>query len=138
VRLRCLIVSGLACLSLAGCGGSAQSTRLTTLTLWARSDESAFIQAVVGAYNHTHSGTRINLTIIPVNNFVQKFGIAVAGGSGPDLASIDVVLISFPTSTSSTTPIWKTAPTAVTCTRCPSAATRRSCSTTRRCSGPPG
>ena len=93
MRLRCLIVSGLACLSLAGCGGSAQSTRLTTLTLWARSDESAFIQAVVGAYNHTHSGTRINLTIIPVNNFVQKFGIAVAGGSGPDLASIDVVYV---------------------------------------------
>ena len=35
-------------------------------------------------------GSRVELTIIPVNNYVQKFGIAVAGGSGPDLAWIDV------------------------------------------------
>lgn len=74
----------------AGCGASGAANGTTTLTLWARSDESAFISGVVNAFNHSHPKIQIKLTIIPVNNYVQKFGIAVAGGSGPDLASIDV------------------------------------------------
>jgi multiple sugar transport system substrate-binding protein len=76
-----------------GCGGVGSKQSVTTLTLWARSDESAFIQDVVTGFNRTHPDIRIKLTVIPVNNFVQKYGIAVAGGSGPDLASIDVVYL---------------------------------------------
>jgi multiple sugar transport system substrate-binding protein len=85
-----VIVALVGGLALAGCGSSGQTAGVTTLTLWARSDESAFISGVVNAFNHSHPHIQIKLTIIPVNNFVQKFGIAVAGGSGPDLASIDV------------------------------------------------
>ncbi len=67
----------------AGCGSSGSSNGATTLTLWARSDESAFISGVVSAFNRSHPRVQIKLTIIPVNNFVQKFGIAVAGRLGP-------------------------------------------------------
>jgi multiple sugar transport system substrate-binding protein len=88
VLLACALAAGAA--GMAGCGSSGTASGATTLTLWARSDESAFISAVVGAFNRSHPQIHIKLTIIPVNNFVQKFGIAVAGGSGPDLASIDV------------------------------------------------
>jgi multiple sugar transport system substrate-binding protein len=88
---RAIVIVLLAGILAAGCGAGGQGKGTTTLTLWARSDESAFIAGVVNAFNHSHPGTQIKLTIIPVNNFVQKFGIAVAGGSGPDLASIDVV-----------------------------------------------
>ncbi len=86
---RAVLIALLAGVLAAGCGASGGGNR-TTLTLWARSDESAFIAGVVDAFNHSHPRIQIKLTIIPVNNFVQKFGIAVAGGSGPDLASIDV------------------------------------------------
>jgi len=84
------VIALLACTLAAGCAAGGQSSATTTLTLWARSDESAFISTVVKAFNQSHSSIHIKLTIIPVNNFVQKFGIAVAGRSGPDLASIDV------------------------------------------------
>lgn len=87
---RVIVIALLACALAAGCGSSGSSHGAKTLTLWARSDESAFISAVVSAFNRSHPQVHIKLTIIPVNNFVQKFGIAVAGGSGPDLASIDV------------------------------------------------
>ena len=93
MRRLVLIVCAVACSMVAGCGTSAGSAGVTTLNLWARSDESAFIQGVVSAFNHAHPGIQIKLTVIPVNNFVQKFGIAVAGNSGPDLASIDVVYL---------------------------------------------
>ncbi len=93
MRRLILIALAVGCLSPAGCGASAGSAGVTTLSLWARSDESAFIQNVVNAFNRSHPDVQIKLTVIPVNNFVQKFGIAVAGNSGPDLASIDVVYL---------------------------------------------
>ncbi|MBV9808544.1 MAG: sugar ABC transporter substrate-binding protein [Solirubrobacterales bacterium] len=87
------VLAATAGLSLGGCGAAASTSNVATLTLWARSDESAFITAVVNTFNRSHPQTHVQLTIIPVNNFVQKFGIAVAGNSGPDLASIDVVYV---------------------------------------------
>lgn len=78
---------------LSGCGQAAHGP--TTLTLWARSDEQAFLQGVVDAFNKAHGGVRVKLTLIPSGNFVQKFGLAVAGGGGPDLASIDLVYVPF-------------------------------------------
>jgi multiple sugar transport system substrate-binding protein len=72
------------------CGGGR-----TTLTLWGRSDESSFIQGVVNGFNRSHPDVRVQLTIIPTQNFVQKLRLGVAGGSGPDLASIDLVYLPF-------------------------------------------
>jgi multiple sugar transport system substrate-binding protein len=93
VRRVLLIAAALAALC-AGCGGGGGSGP-TTLTLWARSDESSFIQGVVNGFNRSHPNVQIKLTVIPTANFVQKLGLGVAGGSGPDLASIDLVYLPF-------------------------------------------
>ena len=94
IRGRALLAAVLAAAVLAGCGGGGHQGP-TTLTLWARSDESSFIQGVVDGFNRTHRGVQVKLTVIPTANFVQKLGLAVAGGSGPDLASIDLVFVPF-------------------------------------------
>src|SRR3954454_4584058 len=88
------MVAAAAAAALVGCGETAHS-RVTTLTLWARSDESTFIQGVVDGFNRSHRDLHVRLTIVPVANFVQKFGMASASGSGPDLASIDLVYLPF-------------------------------------------
>lgn len=92
---RLAVVAALAtAAALAGCGASSGGGR-TTLTLWARSDESSFIAGVVKGFNHSHPDVQVKLTVIPTENFVQKLGLGVAGGSGPDLASIDLVYLPF-------------------------------------------
>jgi multiple sugar transport system substrate-binding protein len=93
VRRVLLIAAMLAALT-AGCGSGAGGGP-TTLTLWARSDESSFIQGVVNGFNRSHGNVQVKLTIIPTANYVQKLGLGVAGGSGPDLASIDLVYVPF-------------------------------------------
>jgi multiple sugar transport system substrate-binding protein len=91
---RALVIAAVLAALCAGCGGGGGSGP-TTLTLWARSDESSFIQGVVNGFNRSHPNVRIKLTVIPTANFVQKLGLGVAGGSGPDLASIDLVYLPF-------------------------------------------
>ncbi|WP_163504691.1 ABC transporter substrate-binding protein [Fodinicola acaciae] len=87
------VLALLVALPLVACGRTESGP--TTLALWARSDESAFLQSVVDAFNRTHTGIKVRMTLIPTGNFVQKFGLAVAGDAGPDLASIDLVYVPF-------------------------------------------
>jgi multiple sugar transport system substrate-binding protein len=61
-----------------------------TLTFWAR-DSDSFLTKVVAAYNASQSNIKVNLTLVPQANFVQKFGTAVANGTGPDIAATDLV-----------------------------------------------
>lgn len=79
----------------AGCSGKATESGPTTLELWARSDQASFAQGIIDAFNASHDDVKIDLTLIPSENFVQKLGVASAGGSGPDLASIDLVYVPF-------------------------------------------
>jgi multiple sugar transport system substrate-binding protein len=82
--------------ALAGCssgtasgdsGGSANAK----VTLWARSDDSTFIQPLVKSYNASHK-SQVQLTLIPAGaSFTQKVGSAVASHSGPDLVSLNLV-----------------------------------------------
>ncbi|MGI8879751.1 MAG: ABC transporter substrate-binding protein [Jatrophihabitans sp.] len=79
-----------------GCSsGGGSSGGKTTLTFWARSDESAFVQKIVDGFNSTHDNITVKLTIVPAANYVQKFGAAAAGGSAPDIASIDLVYVPY-------------------------------------------
>jgi multiple sugar transport system substrate-binding protein len=77
-----------------GCGSSGSSgssgSGSKTITMWARDNEKGFINLLAAAWNKDHS-TKVKVTIIPASNFVQKFGTAAASGSGPDVASIDLV-----------------------------------------------
>jgi multiple sugar transport system substrate-binding protein len=69
-----------------------------SLTLWARDSQRKFITAVADAWNKDHD-TQVQVTIVPAQNFVQKFGTAVATGTGPDIASIDLVYLPYFAST---------------------------------------
>jgi multiple sugar transport system substrate-binding protein len=84
----------------AGCGGgseaksSATDKPTGTATLWARDSEKGFINLLADQYNKTHDG-KVSVTVVPAANFVQKFGTAAASGSGPDIASIDLVYLPY-------------------------------------------
>lgn len=87
-----LVVAGAA---LAGCSsGGSESTSQTgnsTVTMWARSDTSPFMQPLVDAYNKSHT-SQVKLTLVPAgSSFTQKLGAAVASNSGPDLVSLNLV-----------------------------------------------
>jgi multiple sugar transport system substrate-binding protein len=60
------------------------------LTMWSRSSSQAFMPALVEAFNAAHK-TQIELQIVPNTEMVQKYAIAAAGGSAPDLLSLDLV-----------------------------------------------
>jgi multiple sugar transport system substrate-binding protein len=88
-----------AVLVVAGCSSGGQTTSATdkptgTATLWARDSEKAFINLLADEYNKTHDG-KVSVTVVPTANFVQKFGTAAASGSGPDIASIDLVYLPY-------------------------------------------
>lgn len=61
-----------------------------TLTFWSR-DSDSFLTQVVAAYNASQSNIKVNLTLVPQANFVQKLGTAVANKSGPDIVATDLV-----------------------------------------------
>lgn len=67
----------------------------TEITLWARDSQKTFIGDLVEAFNHTHKDFQVRVNLIPAANFVQKFGTAAAGGTGPDIASIDLVYLPY-------------------------------------------
>ncbi|MFE9601623.1 ABC transporter substrate-binding protein [Streptomyces hokutonensis] len=83
------------------CGGSGSDTPGSgsgTVTLWARDSQKSFINILADAWNKDHD-TKVKVTVVPSANFVQKFGTAAAGGTGPDVASIDLVYLPYFAST---------------------------------------
>jgi multiple sugar transport system substrate-binding protein len=86
-------------LAASGCSGGGDTTSANgkptgTATMWARDSEKGFINLLAARYNKTHQG-RVKVSIVPSGNFVQKFGTAAASGSGPDIASIDLVYLPY-------------------------------------------
>ncbi|QQA41718.1 ABC transporter substrate-binding protein [Pelagovum pacificum] len=61
-----------------------------TLTMWGRDDVAVFLPDLVEAFNASHE-TQIDLQIVPSAEMVQKYATAAAGGSAPDLVSIDLI-----------------------------------------------
>ncbi|WP_417711849.1 ABC transporter substrate-binding protein [Roseibium aggregatum] len=59
-------------------------------TLWVRSDGSEFMPPLVEAFNAS-SEHKADLQIVPVDELVQKYAIASAGGSAPDALSLDLI-----------------------------------------------
>tara|TARA_R110000737_G_scaffold87265_1_gene119961 strand:+ start:3212 stop:4471 length:1260 start_codon:yes stop_codon:yes gene_type:complete len=60
-------------------------------SLWVRSDGSEFMPKLVEAFNAQSSAHSANLQIVPVDELVQKYAIASAGGSAPDALSLDLI-----------------------------------------------
>lgn len=61
-----------------------------TFSLWVRSDGSEFMPKLVEAFN-AKGDDKAELQIVPVNELVQKYAIAAAGGSQPDALSLDLI-----------------------------------------------
>lgn len=83
-----LLVRGSA-LALAVGAGSA-SWAQETLEMWARTDVQNFLPQVVEAFNATHD-VKIEVQFIPPGELVQKFATAAAGGTAPDILSLDLI-----------------------------------------------
>jgi multiple sugar transport system substrate-binding protein len=81
-----------------GSGSSSSGSDSGPITLWARDSQKGFINLLADAWNETHD-TKVKVTVVPAANFVQKFGTATASGSGPDVASIDLVFLPYFAST---------------------------------------
>lgn len=61
-----------------------------TLTMWARTDVQNFLPQVIEAFNASHDA-KIEVQFVPPGELVQKFATAAAGGSAPDLLSLDLI-----------------------------------------------
>lgn len=82
---------------LIGLGGLAAAIALPTtagaetFSLWVRSDGSNFMPKLVEAFNKSQSEHKAELQIVPVNELVQKYAVAAAGGTAPDALSLDLI-----------------------------------------------
>ena len=63
-----------------------------TLTLWARDSLETQTNLLVEAYNSTHQN-KIDVTIVPNDDYVAKVGAAAGSGGLPDLFAADIVYV---------------------------------------------
>lgn len=63
-----------------------------TISFWSRDSDQALVEGLVNQWNASHKN-QIEVTIIPANDFITKFGTAVAGGAAPDLIAIDLIYV---------------------------------------------
>ncbi len=104
MRNRAMTVGALmtSVLLLAGaCGTGAQSpdpATDATISLWTRDNQKEFINLVADAWNESHD-TKVEVTLVPAADFVQKLATTAASGNAPDVASIDLVYLPYFAST---------------------------------------
>lgn len=79
---------GLTGCSSSGSGGDSSSG---TISVWTRDSQATFMNALADEFNSTHDDLKVDVTVVPAADFVQKFGTAAAGGNAPDVASMDLV-----------------------------------------------
>jgi multiple sugar transport system substrate-binding protein len=88
------VLAAAACSSGSGSSGSGSgsggSSGKQTLQMWARADDAAFLPTLVKAFNNSHSNLKIQLTLVPDAQVVQKYSQAASSGGGPDLVSTEI------------------------------------------------
>src|SRR5919198_3677273 len=74
-------------LGVAGCGnGSSGSKGKTTLTFWGRNND--INPTLASRFNASHGNLEVKLTTVPDDQYVNKLGSAVRGGSGPHIVGL--------------------------------------------------
>src|SRR5262245_54297666 len=82
-----------------GCGKSKQSAPGgnagnaddgTTITMWTRAATEAQSKLLADAYNASHKN-KVELTVVPTDNYAQKIATAAGGKALPDLFAADVI-----------------------------------------------
>ncbi|MGH2944768.1 MAG: ABC transporter substrate-binding protein [Solirubrobacteraceae bacterium] len=83
----------------AGCGGGDDSSDNggaaavddgTTITMWTRAATQAQSERLVEAYNAAHKN-KVELTVIPTDNYQARVASAAGGRNLPDVLSVDVI-----------------------------------------------
>jgi multiple sugar transport system substrate-binding protein len=92
-RVVAAVAAAVAALMTAGCTASGSDDGVTTLQMWGRSDNEAFLPDLVDAFNRNHKDVQIDLALIPSAQVAQKFSAAASGGEGPDLVSLDIATV---------------------------------------------
>jgi multiple sugar transport system substrate-binding protein len=64
----------------------------TTLTLWTRAPLEKQAKLLVEAYNSSHKN-KVDLTVVPNDDYVAKVGAAAGAGQLPDLFAADIVYV---------------------------------------------
>jgi len=72
--------------------GTAWPQSASEISFWVRASDRAFVEPMVKAWNEKHDA-KVALTVIPNDDFVTKFGTAVAGGAAPDVVAIDLIFV---------------------------------------------
>lgn len=62
----------------------------TTITMWTRAATEAQSKLLVDAYNASHKN-KVELTVVPTDNYAQKIATAAGGKALPDLFAADVI-----------------------------------------------
>ena len=62
----------------------------TTITMWTRAATEAQSKLLADAYNASHKN-KVELTVVPTDNYVQKIATAAGGNALPDLFAADVI-----------------------------------------------
>ena len=62
------------------------------LSIWTRAANEVLVRALSDGYNASHKN-QLEVTVIPNEQFVTKFGAAVSGGTPPDIISIDLIYV---------------------------------------------
>lgn len=61
------------------------------IDVWTRNSGAGIINGLADRWNESNPDKPVNVTVIPDEQFVTKFTLAVAGGDVPDLVSIDLI-----------------------------------------------
>ncbi len=67
---------------------------VTQVTVWMPSHWAKQAPILEERFNKEHPGLRAKIELIPVNGYLEKVVIAVVGGNPPDVAALDVTMIS--------------------------------------------
>jgi multiple sugar transport system substrate-binding protein len=89
------VLPALAGVWLASTAGVSLGADPTTITAWARGSDRGFMQPIIEGFNKSQDEFKVNLTLVPDEVFIQKFGSASATGSVPDVSSLDVARIQY-------------------------------------------
>lgn len=78
---------------LAACGTAAPQKGPTTITVWDYYGSSTPIKPVVGEFERTHPGIKVDYQAYDYETMRQKYATAVSSGTAPDVATLDMTWI---------------------------------------------
>ncbi len=91
-----MVIGSVLAVMTVGCGKSKRSAETgnpddgSTITMWTRAATEVQSKLLVDAYNASHKN-KVELTVIPTDNYAQKIATAAGGKALPDMFAADVI-----------------------------------------------